>query len=86
MKYLPVEVPHVNQLYHLSWASGGCVWRLIEINGDKCKLRTPKTRKEITAKVSDLRHTRAMQHKIEHKTDNYQVHLKCNLQQQSPHP
>lgn len=46
----------VGRKYHCAWAlSRGMVWRLITINGDMVTLRTPKTRKEIKVKKSDLR-------------------------------
>ena len=57
--------PKVGQLYHLSWAGHGCVWRLMEIKRDWVKVKTPKTNKERWAKKSDLRHTRKTQYKIE---------------------
>lgn len=60
---IPVENPVLGKLYHLSWAhSRGCVWNLIKINENGIiVMRTPKTKKEITAKLSDLRHTRNSQ-------------------------
>jgi len=64
---LEVLEPCVGCMYHVSWASHGCVWRCISINIEKktALLRTPKTRKEITVRLSDLRHTRQDQFKIE---------------------
>lgn len=44
--------------YHCSWAKNrGMVWILVEFNEELnvCTLRTPKTKKEIYAKLSDLR-------------------------------
>ncbi len=63
---LPVEKPNVGGLYHVSWAKHGCVWRLLKIDETTgiATMITPKTRKEITVKVSDLRHTRSAQTKI----------------------
>jgi len=74
---LKVEVPHINQLYHLEWAGNGCVWRLKEMDANKgtCTLVTPKTKRERTAKITDLRHIRHIQNNIEKKLGNYKVHL-----------
>lgn len=52
-----VDTPVIGRSYHLVWAKNGCVWNLISINGEECILKTPKTKKEITAKVTDLRNT-----------------------------
>ena len=62
---LKVSDPKIGSLYHLSWASNGCVWRLKEIKGEWVKVVTPKTGKERWAKINDLRHTRKQQNKIE---------------------
>ena len=56
--FMPVEAPEIGKLYHLSWANGGAVWRLISINGTDCTMMTPATRKTRVAKVKDLRHVR----------------------------
>lgn len=56
-----VDKPVLGRLYHLAWAGGGCVWRLKAIDGESCTLITPSTMRERTAKVKDLRHTRANQ-------------------------
>ena len=58
-----VENPRIGNLYHLSWADGGAVWRLLSIDGENCMMVTPKTGKERIAKVKDLRMTRGEQSK-----------------------
>lgn len=46
----------VGRKYHVAWAKKrGMVWRLKEIQGDMALLITPKSRKEIRVKKSDLR-------------------------------
>lgn len=79
---LCVEVPHVNQLYHLSWANKACVWRLMEIDAatGRCMLRTPRTHKTIYAWPDDLRHIRHIENKIKNKVGNYHIHLKTENQ------
>ena len=56
--FAKVANPVVGRLYHLAWANGGCVWRLKSIDGDKCVMVTPKTGRERSARVIDLRMTR----------------------------
>jgi hypothetical protein len=53
--------PVIGRLYHLAWANGACVWRLKSIDGDNCVMVTPKTGRERTARVIDLRMTRGEQ-------------------------
>lgn len=57
--YAKVDNPVIGEKYHLAWATNGCVWKLIELlpNG-KCIMITPKTKKRITANISDLLHLR----------------------------
>ncbi len=43
---------------HVRWANKACVWILKEIVGDKATLVTPKSRKTIRTKTSDLCYTR----------------------------
>lgn len=52
--YVPVDNPVIGKSYHVRWAHKGCVWKLVEVKGDSCRLVTRKTRKEITVKISDL--------------------------------
>jgi len=53
-----VNHPTIGELYHLSWAqSRGMVWKLIDFNGDKALMETPKTKKRLTTKLATLRHT-----------------------------
>ena len=48
--------PQIGNKYHLSWANYKCVWKLIKfIDSEYCILETPKTKKQITAKIDDLR-------------------------------
>lgn len=51
----------VGKHVHLAWASHGCVWRLVSVDGEVAHLETPKTRKKRTANVSDLCYTRSNQ-------------------------
>ena len=69
---LKVDNPIVGRKYHLTWAQRGCVWILKEINTDgvRCLLQTPRTKKYLVANLSDLRHTRKEQFKIEQKFKN----------------
>lgn len=63
---LPVEKPHAGGTYHVSWAKKGCVWNCSKVNDNgTVDLITPTTRKKITVKTIDLRHTRKTQKKIE---------------------
>ena len=61
---MKVEKPVISHKYHVSWAAKGCVWRLIDIQGENAILQTPKTKKRITANLSDLRHIRRNAYKI----------------------
>lgn len=67
---MKVDIPKLNQLYHVSWASNGTVGRCTSINYEKrtVRLRSPKSKVEWRSEVSfdDLRHTRGMEHKINH--------------------
>ena len=48
----------IGKLYHLSWAVKGCVWKLKSFdNSGNCIMETPKTKKTIQAKLTDLYHT-----------------------------
>lgn len=48
--------PQVGNKYHLSWAKHSCVWKLVKfIDSEYCILETPKTKKQLTAKIDDLR-------------------------------
>lgn len=63
---MPVINPKIGAKYHLSWAkSHGMIWVLMAIEGDVAVMRTPKTKKVLRTKLTDLRHTRATQFKIE---------------------
>jgi len=55
--YKTTTLPVVGNKYHLSWAKPGCVWRLLSFNvgTGNCDLVTIKSRKRISAKISDLR-------------------------------
>jgi len=55
-----VDKPITGNLYHISWANPGCVWRCVEINMKTgwVKLKTPTTKKEIYAKIESLRKPR----------------------------
>ena len=80
---VPVENPVIGQPYHLKWArSRGMVWILLEIQGDKAIMRTPKTKKQLIAKVSDLMHTRSQQARLKPKAPNSEqdVSAPCVLQ------
>lgn len=63
---IPVDTPKVGAMYHVSWAAHGCVWRCLNINEHNCtaEMITPKSKKRITVRLSDLRHTRKAQTKI----------------------
>jgi len=55
-RYTKVESPTIGRKYHLSWANYKCHWVLKEIYSDgTCLLKTPKTHKILSAKLSDLR-------------------------------
>jgi len=63
---LPVINPKIGAKYHLSWAKKhGMVWVLTAIDGDIAIMRTPKTKRVLRTKLSDLRHMRRTQLKIE---------------------
>jgi hypothetical protein len=66
---LKVDKPVIGKSYHLAWAKTGCVWRLVSMDemNNKCVMITPSTHKEITAKISDLRHLRKEQFKLQSK-------------------
>lgn len=50
----------IGQKYHCSWASSGCVWVLKGMGSTGIVLlETPKTKKQLEAKASDLRLTNA---------------------------
>jgi hypothetical protein len=57
-KYEPVNVPCIGKKYHVVWAHNGVVGVCYEINGDRVKLMTPKTRMPFKhpVPVSQLRH------------------------------
>ena len=60
-----VDNPHAGGTYHVSWAKKGCVWNCSAVNEDgTVDLVTPKTRKRLRVKISELRHTRNTQDKI----------------------
>lgn len=48
----------LGNLIHLSWASKGCCWRLMKIDGDKITCETPKTHRIKIARASDACYTR----------------------------
>lgn len=52
-----VDNPRPGSCYHISWAWRGCYWQLDRIEGETAHMLTPRTRKRITCKVSDLRET-----------------------------
>jgi len=51
--------PIIGKKYHVSWAHPGCVWILKEINGDKCVMKTSRTKNLITVDKKDLRGLRS---------------------------
>jgi hypothetical protein len=52
-----VENPTIDTKYHLVWAhKRGMVWVLVAIQGGTAVMQTPKTKRILSAKVSDLRH------------------------------
>jgi hypothetical protein len=55
-----VTKPITGELYHVSWATPGCIWRCVGINMKTgwVKMKTPKSGKEIWAKVESLRRIR----------------------------
>ncbi len=56
---IPVDKPRIGEKYHLSWAkSHGMVWKLKAIEGDEVILETPRTKKILKSKLSDLREIR----------------------------
>jgi hypothetical protein len=63
---IEVAQPKINEKYHLAWAWHGCVWKLIELKDNgTCVMQTPTTKKTIVANVSDLRHLRKVQQRLE---------------------
>jgi hypothetical protein len=53
-----VKEPIIGLNYHISWArKRGMLWKLVKIVGDTAHLKTPKTKRPITCKVSELRET-----------------------------
>jgi hypothetical protein len=64
---LPVAIPRVGVLYHVSWASRGVVGKCMSIdeNNKTVILRRPKSKTNFAnpVKWSDLRHTRRNQSK-----------------------
>lgn len=56
---------YIGKLIHLRWASRGCTWRLLRIEGEVIFLETPKTHKPLTAKASDAMYTRQHQPKTD---------------------
>lgn len=74
---MKVEVPRLNELYHVSWASNGCVWRLhwMDETTGECIITTPKTHKSMKANLSDLRHTRKNEEIITNKKFGYEKHI-----------
>lgn len=70
MSWLPVDEPIIGLSYHVIWSwSTGCVWKCREIHKDKgtVTLETPKTKRRIEVKISDLRHIKSRQFKMERK-------------------
>lgn len=55
-----VTKPITGDLYHVSWSTPGCVWKCVSINmkAGWVKLKTPKSGKEIWAKIESLRRIR----------------------------
>lgn len=65
-KELPEYV--IGRKYHLSWAKNrGYVWVLISFNAETnfALLETPKTHKQLRAKLSDLTNINKHKHKIQ---------------------
>lgn len=55
---LIVKTPQIGLNYHISWArKRGMLWKLERIENDIAYLKTPKTKKPIKCKVSELRET-----------------------------
>lgn len=55
-RYERSSCPTIGNKYHLAWANHKCAWRLIKfIDSQYCILETPKTKKQLTAKIDDLR-------------------------------
>jgi len=75
---IAVDSPKIGEKYHLSWAKkNGMVWVLTSIIGNDAIMMTPKTKKILRAKVSELRHLRKNQQKIEQtKVDVSKIILK----------
>lgn len=61
---LKVENPIIGKAYHLAWAYNGCIWNLKEINGENIVMQAKVSKKIVHAKLSDLRHTRKQQEKL----------------------
>lgn len=55
----PEDAPKfIGKFVHVGWAYKACNWILIRIEGEKAVLMTPKTRKFLTVKLTDLYKTR----------------------------
>lgn len=52
-----VIVPVTGEKYHLSWANPKCIWVCVKIDMKSgwVKLKTPKSKNEISAKIECLR-------------------------------
>jgi hypothetical protein len=48
---------------HLRWANHGCVWILLEVEGEVIHLQTPKTDRILTARAVDACYTRYWENK-----------------------
>lgn len=61
----PDELPAmVGKQVHVRWARSGCTWNLVKVEGRTATLRTPKTKRVITADISDLLYTHKHAHKV----------------------
>lgn len=70
--YTKVLEPKIGELYHLSWALNGCVWRLTKLLPyGKCQMITPMTGKVLIADCKDLLHTRRAEAKQNHERVNF---------------
>jgi hypothetical protein len=48
----------LGQNYHCTWAAKGCIWKLTGfVNSNQVELTTPRSKRKIYAKPSDLRLT-----------------------------
>lgn len=48
----------IGKQIHLAWAKQGCTWKLLQIDGERIYLETPKTKRSLVAKASDAMYTR----------------------------